>query len=93
MMVLLPLLIKRTLRKRSEFHLHVNIVCYTHETCLRSYIFTMDSLGSKHPQATKLLQTYLQLEASDKKGIKDAGKAEGKRAQVSTEVIDAPPFD
>lgn len=47
----------------------------------------MDSLGSKHPQAIKLLQTYLQLEASDKKGIDDASKAEGKRAQVSKRVV------
>ena len=46
----------------------------------------MDSLGSKHPQAIKLLQTYLQLEAADKKGIQDANKAEGKKAQVSQPV-------
>ena len=46
----------------------------------------MDSLGSKHPQAIKLLQTYLQLEAADKKGIQDANKAEGKKAQVSKRV-------
>ena len=53
----------------------------------RTYIFIMDSLGSKHPQAIKLLQTYLQLEALDKKGVKDPNKAEGKRAQVSIYLI------
>lgn len=35
----------------------------------RTYIFTFDSLGSKHPQAIKNLQRYLAAEAQDKRGI------------------------
>lgn len=33
----------------------------------RSYIFTFDSLGGKHPDTVANLQTYLQMEARDKK--------------------------
>lgn len=35
----------------------------------RTYIFTFDSLGSKHPAAIRNLATYLQMEAKDKKGL------------------------
>ena len=39
---------------------------------LRTWIFTFDSLGSKHPAATNNLALYLQLEAQDKKGLDPA---------------------
>lgn len=39
---------------------------------VRSYIFTFDSLGSKHPAAVRNLQTYLQMEARDKKNLECA---------------------
>lgn len=48
----------------------------------RTYIFTFDSLGSRHPQAIKRLSAYLKMEAQDKKNIVNAGNAEGKSALV-----------
>lgn len=36
---------------------------------IRTYIFTFDSLGTKHPAAIRNLSTYLQMEAKDKKGL------------------------
>lgn len=38
----------------------------------KTWIFTFDSLGSKHPAAANNLALYLQLEAKDKKGIDPA---------------------
>jgi hypothetical protein len=39
-------------------------------SCLhRTYIFTLDSLGSRHPKVSKVLARYLRLEAVDKKGL------------------------
>lgn len=35
----------------------------------RSYIFTLDSLGSAHPQVVQTLKMYLGAEAKDKKKI------------------------
>ena len=35
----------------------------------RTYIFTFDSLGGKHPGAIRNLGNYLQMEARDKKGL------------------------
>ncbi|KAF7795361.1 hypothetical protein EIP86_006518 [Pleurotus ostreatoroseus] len=35
----------------------------------RTYIFTFDSLGGKHPGAVNALKEYLKLEAKDKKGL------------------------
>lgn len=35
----------------------------------RTYIFTFDSLGGKHPAAANNLSRYLQMEAKDKKGL------------------------
>lgn len=35
----------------------------------RTYIFTFDSLGGKHPGAIRNLGHYLQMEAKDKKGL------------------------
>ena len=48
----------------------------------RTYIFTFDSLGGRHPQAIKRLSAYLKMEAKDKKGVDNAAVAEGKMALV-----------
>ncbi|KDR82684.1 hypothetical protein GALMADRAFT_238172 [Galerina marginata CBS 339.88] len=48
----------------------------------KTYIFTMDSLGTRHPQAIKKLASYLKQEAADKKGIQNASLALGKFASV-----------
>ena len=48
----------------------------------RTYIFTLDSLGTRHPRAITKLATYLKLEARDKKGIANASLAQGKMASV-----------
>jgi len=48
----------------------------------RTYIFTFDSLGSRHPQALKRLSAYLRMEAKDKKGVNAEGIIEGKNALV-----------
>ena len=50
--------------------------------CFRTYIFTLDSLGTRHPRAIGKLATYLKLEARDKKGILNASLAQGKTASV-----------
>lgn len=50
----------------------------------RTVIFTLDSLGTSHRAAITKLSGYLQREAEDKKGIKNAVQAEGKQASVST---------
>lgn len=50
--------------------------------CFRTYIFTLDSLGTRHPRAITKLATYLKLEAKDKKGIPNASLAQGKMALV-----------
>ena len=51
---------------------------------LRStYIFTFDSLGTRHPQAIKTLTQYLQMEARDKKGIEVTREVIGRNALVS----------
>ncbi|KAJ3528935.1 hypothetical protein NM688_g7926 [Phlebia brevispora] len=49
-----------------------------------TYIFTFDSLGSKHPGAVTTLREYLKLEAKDKKGLDPAetSNAVGKTALV-----------
>ncbi|KIM89078.1 hypothetical protein PILCRDRAFT_84870 [Piloderma croceum F 1598] len=47
-----------------------------------TYIFTLDSLGSKHPQAIKFLRSYLKMEAKDKKNIVDSSDAKGCQAFV-----------
>ena len=46
-------------------------------------IFTLDSMGTLHPQAIKVLKGYLKREAEDKKGITEPSDPEGKRALVS----------
>ncbi|KAF5382633.1 hypothetical protein D9615_003013 [Tricholomella constricta] len=47
-----------------------------------TYIFTFDSLGSRHPQAIKLLSRYLKKEAQDKLNKTDLSDAVGKQALV-----------
>jgi len=47
-----------------------------------TYIFTLDSLGSKHPQAIKFLRAYLKMEAKDKKNIVNSSNAQGFQALV-----------
>ncbi|KAG5654258.1 hypothetical protein H0H81_005501 [Sphagnurus paluster] len=47
-----------------------------------TYIFTFDSLGSKHPQAIRQLRKYLKKEAEDKLGKTNTSEAQGKQAQV-----------
>jgi hypothetical protein len=55
--------------------------------CCRTYIFTFDSLGGRHPQAIKKLSAYLKMEARDKKGIDNAAVAGGKPALVCVTVF------
>ena len=50
----------------------------------RTYIFTFDSLGSRHPQAIKRLSAYLKMEAQDKKKVVNASSAEGRSALVGS---------
>lgn len=47
-----------------------------------TYIFTMDSLGGRHPAAIKRLQKYLHLEAEDKRKLSKTSEARGKQAIV-----------
>ncbi|KAG6916326.1 hypothetical protein DXG01_007376 [Tephrocybe rancida] len=49
-----------------------------------TYIFTFDSLGSKHPQAIRNLTRYLKKEAHDKLQKEDTSTAVGKQAQTRT---------
>jgi hypothetical protein len=59
------------------------IVPFLHILCYSStYIFTMDSLGGKHPAAIKRLQKYLRLEAEDKRNVSKTSEALGKQAIV-----------
>ncbi|KII86918.1 hypothetical protein PLICRDRAFT_273907 [Plicaturopsis crispa FD-325 SS-3] len=51
----------------------------------RTWIFTLDSLGSRHPQAVKILANYLKMEARDKKHIEETTDAVGKQANVPTQ--------
>jgi Ulp1 family protease len=48
----------------------------------RTYIFTLDSLASKHPQAVKRLSRYLLMEAHDKKQLEEATLNEPKGMQA-----------
>ncbi|KAI6129977.1 hypothetical protein EV401DRAFT_681080 [Pisolithus croceorrhizus] len=48
----------------------------------QTYIFTLDSLGSRHTQVVKVLKTYLGREAKDKKGFDEVREAVGKQVQV-----------
>ncbi|KAG6841694.1 hypothetical protein C0991_007964 [Blastosporella zonata] len=48
----------------------------------KTYIYTFDSLGSKHPQAIKVLTRYLKQEAQDKRKQQYTSTALGRQAQV-----------
>ncbi|KAJ3789207.1 hypothetical protein GGU10DRAFT_305668 [Lentinula aff. detonsa] len=48
-------------------------------------IFTLDSLGNKHPRVISTLSRYLQLEAQDKKQLHNTSKALGKPLPVPTQ--------
>ncbi|TFK73611.1 cysteine proteinase [Pluteus cervinus] len=48
----------------------------------KTYIFTLDSLGSAHPKAIKVLSKYLGLEAKDKLNVEKYSDAVGKQAHV-----------
>ena len=50
--------------------------------CARTYIFTLDSLGTRHPQAIKVLKHYLAQEAKDKRGFDEVRDPIGKQVHV-----------
>ncbi|PFH53908.1 hypothetical protein AMATHDRAFT_44951 [Amanita thiersii Skay4041] len=50
-----------------------------------TYIFTLDSLGSRHPQAIKQLSRYLVLEARDKRNALETSPPVGRPALVPTQ--------
>ncbi|KAG2037756.1 hypothetical protein BDR03DRAFT_1010375 [Suillus americanus] len=52
---------------------------------LRTWIFTLDSLGSRHPQAQKVLRYWLKAEAKDKRQSDEVRPAEVKLAQVPSQ--------
>ncbi|KAG1884985.1 hypothetical protein F4604DRAFT_1974381 [Suillus subluteus] len=52
---------------------------------LRTWIFTLDSLGSRHPQAQKVLRYWLKAEAKDKQQFDEVRPAEVKLAQVPSQ--------
>ncbi|KAG1748716.1 hypothetical protein EDB19DRAFT_222400 [Suillus lakei] len=52
---------------------------------LRTWIFTLDSLGSRHPQAQKVLRYWLKAEAKDKRQRDEVRLAEVKLAQVPSQ--------
>ncbi|KAF8635846.1 hypothetical protein AX15_000039 [Amanita polypyramis BW_CC] len=51
----------------------------------RTYIFTLDSLGSRHYQAAKQLNRYLKMEAEDKLNVSNTSDAIGRTAAVPTQ--------
>lgn len=48
----------------------------------QTYIFTLDSLGSRHTQVVKVLKFYLSREAKDKRGFDEVRDSIGKQVQV-----------
>ncbi|KAG2155898.1 uncharacterized protein EDB93DRAFT_1128735 [Suillus bovinus] len=52
---------------------------------LNTWIFTLDSLGSRHPQAQKVLRHWLKAEAKDKQQLDEVRLAEVKLAQVPSQ--------
>lgn len=54
------------------------------DTLDRTYIFTFDSLGTKHPAAARNLSHYLQLEAKDKKSLDETTPPSAATALVSS---------
>ena len=63
-------------------------------TLLRTYVFTLDSLGARHPKVVTVLGQYLQYEARERKGIAmdQSSKPTGKHALVSSMRGDAEIF-
>ncbi|KAG0704265.1 hypothetical protein DFH29DRAFT_873884 [Suillus ampliporus] len=57
----------------------------TSNESLRTWIFTLDSLGSRHPQAQKVLRYWLKAEAKDKRQQEEVRMAEVKLAQVPSQ--------
>lgn len=57
-------------------------ISVSYRMLFRTYIFTMDSLGGRHPAAIKRLQKYLHLEAEDKRKLSKTSEARGKQAIV-----------
>lgn len=53
----------------------------------RTFIFTFDSLGGRHPQAIRKLTTYLKMEASDKKKVENTGDVSSKAVPVGSQFI------
>jgi hypothetical protein len=51
----------------------------------RTYIFTFDSLGGRHPQAINKLSAYLKLEANDKKKVENTGNIGSKSVPVGSQ--------
>jgi len=49
------------------------------------HIFTLDSMGSNHPQAHKILQQYLAEEAKDKKNVVEIRNATRRKVQVPSQ--------
>ncbi|KAJ7600472.1 hypothetical protein C8J56DRAFT_910342 [Mycena floridula] len=47
-----------------------------------AYIFTLDSLGSRHPKVISVLQQYLMMEAEQRRHLSNTSKATGKTAPV-----------
>jgi len=54
----------------------------TRDLPAQTYIFTLDSLGTRHPQAIKVLRQYLKREAKDKFNFDEVRVAASKQVQV-----------
>jgi len=68
-------------------HIDFKRLNYIDMFAFRTYIFILDSLGTRHPQASKKLAKYLEMEAADKKGIDKPNSAQAKLASVGLSII------
>ncbi|KAF8630950.1 hypothetical protein AX17_005306 [Amanita inopinata Kibby_2008] len=59
--------------------------CDESDVQLKTHIFTLDSLGTRHPQALRQLTRYLKLEAKDKLNVEETTDALGRMALVPTQ--------
>lgn len=50
----------------------------------RTFIFTFDSLGGRHPQAIRKLSSYLKMEALDKKNVTNTSLVASKSVPVGS---------
>ncbi|OJA17177.1 hypothetical protein AZE42_00231 [Rhizopogon vesiculosus] len=57
----------------------------------KTRIFTLDSLGTQHPQALKALKYWLKAEAKDKRQVEEVRLAQGKFVQVCDVPVYSPP--